>query len=249
VSNREQWLSEAVVELTPILKRHKLELAPNVRVSCGFPSKGGASKERRITGETWPAAATFDNSVQIFVTPLEDNPTTVLGILIREMVHASLPDDEGCGPNFKAACKEIGLEGRAKNMTPGLDLIKRLDEVADKLGEYPNKHIILAEKEKLQKPKKKSTFKLFCPHKRLAHDPSSVRERQEGCDHDNGLQADSEYCAKKCHIIDQAVGEDYSVSVSVKKLKLGFPLCVCGHDMILEEEDFKNYTDLQNQEG
>jgi hypothetical protein len=219
VRNREQWLSEAVQELTPLLNHHKLQLAPSVRVSCGFPSKGGASSsERRVTGETWPSAATFDASVQIFISPLEDKAETVLGILARELVHACLPDDEGYGPNFKAACKEIGLQGRARNMTPSLDLQKRLDEIADRLGDYPNSHIILAEKQKLEKPKKKTSFKLFCPHKRE-------------CD------------SKKCSLTDKAIGEDYTATVTAKKLELGFPLCPCSHELVMEEEDFKLYTD------
>jgi hypothetical protein len=216
VHNREHWLSEAVLDLTPMLKRHRLDVPPDIRVSCGFPSKGGASMGRPpITGETWPSTATFDGSVQVFISPLEDEPTGVLGILIRELIHASLPDDAAFGPVFKQACKDVGLEGRAKNMAPGLILHKQLDEVAEKLGDYPNKHIILSEKEKLDKPKKKSTFKLFCASKRE--------------------------CGKPCHLLDKAVGEDYIVSMTTKKLTLGFPICPCGQEMVMEETDFLLY--------
>ena len=223
ITTREDWLNAAVEHMRPLFIKHKLELPPKISVSCGFPSKGGISKERRTTGETWPSTATFDATVHVFVSPLEDEPHRVIGILARQLIQAALPDDAGFGPNFKAACSELGFEGHDKHAMPGIELqTKHLDGITDLLNEYPHAHLILAEKQKLEKPKKKTTFKLFCPFKRA-------------CD------------SKKCFLTDKSVGEDYGVSISNKKLSLGYPSCPCSQTLEMEEEDFKLYQDQQKE--
>jgi hypothetical protein len=139
----------------------------------------------------------------------------VIGVLSHELVHAALPNDVGHGDEFKKACKQLGLEGRATSALPGLELQKKLDVIAEEIGDYPHPHIILEEKQKNDKPKKKATFKLHCSLKRA--------------------------CDKRCSLLDKAIGDDYNVNATSKKLELGFPMCPCGNEMIMEEEDFLLY--------
>jgi hypothetical protein len=214
---REDWLIKAVDAFGPMFKLNKLEIPP-VKVSCGFPSKGALSKTRRSLGECWHSTCTMDGTKHIFVTPILGDAEKVLAVLTHELIHAALPDGEKHGPKFKAAMKAIGLEGKPSATVPTRELLDKLEAMAEELGDYPNP-ALKPEEQKERKPQAKKSFKMFCEHKR-------------GCD-------------KKCQILDKAVGTDYSISVTRKALKQGFPLCPCGHEMVMEEEDFAEYKKLE----
>ena len=199
-TTREQWLQAAVDQLRPLFEHHKIKLPEKVAVACGWPSKGGLSQEKPRLGECWPSEATFDGIRQIFVTPRVNEPVKVLGILVHELVHSAMPDDEKHGPRFKAAMKEIGLTGRPTATMPDADLDVRLQQIAEELGAYPNSAISVDIKPK--DAPKKATFKCFCANKREANN--------------------------KCRITDKNIGKDYTVSVGRKMLELGFPQCPCG---------------------
>jgi len=211
--NREQWLTAAVEEFRPFFASRKLEIQPT-KVACGFPSKGGLSKSRR-EGECWPSSATFDGTRQIFITPMLSEPIVVLGRLMHELTHASLPDDALHGPKFKEAMKALQLEGKAKEALPAHELLPFLEEIAAKLGDYPNPALHIEEISKEKKAQAKKSFKLFCAEKRG--------------------------CTKKCSLTDKAIGEDYVTTSGRKALALGFPHCPCGQEMEMETEDFKLY--------
>jgi hypothetical protein len=208
---RESWLLSAVELFAPLFQKHKLELPPNIRVSCGFPSKGGLSATRRVVGECWDPEATWDASTHIFVSPVLHLPGDVLASLVYQLVQSVVARKEKA--QFKAALKEIGLEGPATLATPGLELLKFIDQIAPGLGDYPNAAIRPTYKPTSEKERKKSTFTLFCAEKRG--------------------------CTKKCLLTDKQVAEDYKVKASRKALALGMPHCPCGSEMQLEEEDFK----------
>jgi len=209
---REEWLLNAVEEFRPYFEDRKLKIQA-VQVSCGFPSKSPLSKTKRL-GECWASESTFDGSRQIFVTPLLSTPVEVLGVLIHELIHASLDDDAKHGPKFKAAMKDIGLEGKATATIPSLELIPYLEAVAEKLGDYPNTPLKPRDP-KDKKAQAKKSFKLFCAQKRG--------------------------CTNKCSITDKAIGDDYTTTCGKKVLALGFPHCPCGEEMEMETEEFALY--------
>lgn len=219
--NREQWLLEAVEMVDSYFTVRKYDIPDNVRVACGFPSKGGLNPKRKRLGECWQSVATADGSRQIFITPLLDDASEVLGVLIHELLHACLPDDVKHGPDFKEGMKALGLEGKATATTVSFELQKKIDEWVEKLGEYPNTGIIPVLKDKKTRPK--SSFKLFCPEKRN--------------------------CTKACMIADTEKEEDYIIKAHKKYLAKGFPKCPCDHEMEMEPEDFAEYQNsLDNSE-
>ena len=64
--NREEWLNKAVDELRPLFEpEYKV---PELKISIGFPSKGGLSK-RRVLGVCWKADAATDKICQIYINP------------------------------------------------------------------------------------------------------------------------------------------------------------------------------------
>lgn len=140
---RETWLHAAVDELRIYFNEcfahepsgKQLSVPENIRVAIGFPSTG---RKGRRESETWHAMSSSDNSYEIFIRPDKSEPVQVLGALVKELVHAALPDIETHGKLYKGAAQKVGLHGKMRNAEPGLLLERRLRELAAKLGPLPH---------------------------------------------------------------------------------------------------------------
>lgn len=184
---------------------------PPVKVSCGF----GAKNPLKTLGECWSSECTPDGTRQIFVSPIHKDAISTLGTLVHELLHACLPNDAKHGKPFKEGMAKIGLEGPARSAGPGAELQLFVEKVADELGDYPNVPITPKQKKKSDRAASKRTFKLYCPKKR---------------NNDKG-----------CTLTELTKDGDYTITGTRKSLKLGFPLCPCGTEMVMEDEDFELY--------
>jgi hypothetical protein len=90
---REDWLAQAVNELRPVFSALNHPLPDNIRVACGFPSSNARSAKNRAVGEHWSAKASADQTHEILISPVIDDPVRVLGILVHELAHASTDGD------------------------------------------------------------------------------------------------------------------------------------------------------------
>lgn len=153
--NREQWLTEAVEALTPLLGDEGFSV-PEVRVSTGFPSRGGLSAKKRVIGQCWAATASKDGVPHIFVSPVLDKPRDVLSTLLHELIHASVGTEEGHKGQFVTAAKAVGFEGPWTQTPVGEALAEVLDGLAEELGEYPHTKLDPA-----QSPIKKQTTRMI----------------------------------------------------------------------------------------
>jgi hypothetical protein len=83
---REQWLETAIAELrVGVFSSHPLP--NNIRVSCGFPSKGSRSSKSQRIGECWDKLASSDDHYEIFISPVLADPLRVLDVLSHEICH------------------------------------------------------------------------------------------------------------------------------------------------------------------
>src|SRR5215831_5150858 len=78
---REDWLNR----LAKGFMAHIAEAAgltfPPVRVTCGFPSRGGEmGGKTRVRGQCWSAEASEDRHAEIFISPVEAEVETVAAI-------------------------------------------------------------------------------------------------------------------------------------------------------------------------
>jgi hypothetical protein len=136
--NREQWLQQAVAKcIGPMFESHGYEV-PEVRVSCGFPSRSATSAKKRRIGECWTPEAAGDKRAQIFITPLLDDHQTVLATLVHEVVHAVDENKNGHGGPFKKIATKVGLVGKMTATTAGEELQQRIEGWVKKLGAYPH---------------------------------------------------------------------------------------------------------------
>ena len=157
--NREQWLTEAA----EIMERDLFETPlPRVRVSCGWPSGGGKRKKGVVIGECWAPAASADTTTEVFISPVLDDPITVLATLAHELCHAYLPPEDGHKAPFARLAGHIGLMKPWTATTPGPDLTTFLEtNLLRRLPKYPHAGMVtLAGGEPKQSTR---MIKLECP--------------------------------------------------------------------------------------
>lgn len=160
--NREEWLTQAVAKLIPLFKGAGLEV-PALRVSCGFPSKGGLAIKKKVIGECWDGLCAADGKPQLFISPMlnelppivaSDAPVAnacgVLATLVHEMVHASIGTKAKHGPKFKAAMKKVGLEGKPTATTADKAMCDYLGGIITQLGPYPHSELKMVRERKVQ---------------------------------------------------------------------------------------------------
>lgn len=156
---REQWLELAVLKLRPLFAEIDVEL-PNVRVSVGWPSKGGTRSKGKVIGQCWKSVVAADQTCQLFISPiLGDDPVQLLGVLAHELIHAWDDCDSGHKGAFAKTAKALGLTGKmtATTVDPESELHERLCGLLEQLGQYPHAPINYEELELIGGEKKQGT--------------------------------------------------------------------------------------------
>jgi hypothetical protein len=74
MNTREDWLGGFVDELRPVFTGAGYPLPARIRVTCGFPAKNGRSDKARRIGEHWSPKASDDQTHEISVSPVIDDP-------------------------------------------------------------------------------------------------------------------------------------------------------------------------------
>lgn len=160
--NREEWLEKAVEYLQRIFKEKNHPLVP-VRVSIGWPSKGGCSKNR-VRGEAWAPETAADGKPQIFVSPGEGTSYESLEVLALKLIDVLCPGEKKSSKNYKNVCADLGFTGKGAHIAPGPELKVELEGIRDLLPAYPHAKLV---KVSGQGSKKQSTRmrKIYCPRK------------------------------------------------------------------------------------
>lgn len=139
--NREAWLETAVAKLRPIFLGHGYTI-PELRVSVGWPSRGGTAQKKRTIGQCWFGATAADGKPQIFISPVLDEKVAtaggVLPVLVHEIVHVAAGPDAKHGPKFVKIMKKLGLEGKPTATVAGADLVARMEALSIELGAFPH---------------------------------------------------------------------------------------------------------------
>lgn len=163
-TTREAWLQTATKELRVHFDSVKLPLPEKIRLAIAFPSTGRKGKRK---GECWHSGNSDDAHFEIFIRADIAEPIEVLGILVKELVHAALPDGATHGKLFKGAAIKVGLEGKMREAQPTILLQNRLEQIAATLGPLPHARLHIEEApltaiapppaKALDKPKKQKT--------------------------------------------------------------------------------------------
>jgi hypothetical protein len=156
---REDWLTQLVDEVRPLFPAHTGQSLPaRIRVACGFPS---SARRSGAIGECWADASSADGTVEILISPVVDDVTTVAATLIHELCHA-LPGSMNHSKTFAAHAWNMGLVAGAKGWKstgPGPEFDARYSAILADLGPYPHAHLIMS-----AKPKQSTRMlKAVCP--------------------------------------------------------------------------------------
>lgn len=137
--SREQWFSEANDEMRHwIIDTGYGEDYEEPYISVGFP-KGRRGKSGTAIGQCFDKRASGDKErAHIFISPTLKKAEEVLATLLHELIHASVGTKCGHRGAFRKCALAVGLEGKMTSTVPGKALKRRLNDLADRLGDYPH---------------------------------------------------------------------------------------------------------------
>ena len=153
---REAWLNACADQ---ILEKHRevfamhfgdvgVERLRHLKVSTGFPSRGGLTK---VIGQCWKAKTAEDEvSHHIFINPRLTDVVEVVATLAHEMVHAADDcENKHKGP-FLRAVRDMGLEGKATATCAGAAFAEWARSLDVVIGQYPHVGLVPMMEEKKQ---------------------------------------------------------------------------------------------------
>lgn len=149
--NREAWLGELAYSLEGLVQGVTGKAMPKYRISVGFPSRGAMSQKKRVIGQCWDGLVSASGHSELFISPLLENPMTVAGTVIHEMIHANVGCNFGHGKEFSQVAKAVGLDGKPTATVPGEQFIKIADPILNKLGPYPHTALVVNPNRTVQK--------------------------------------------------------------------------------------------------
>jgi hypothetical protein len=159
-TNREDWLSAAVSELRPFFDAVGKPLPANVRVTCGFPSN---AKRSGAIGECWADTASADQTFEVLISPVLDDPLRVFDVLVHELCHSTAGAMNHAG-NFQKVAGLMHLVPSAgpkgwKATGPSTSFIPTFGSIIESLGAYPHAALTMNSK-KVQSTR---MLKAVCP--------------------------------------------------------------------------------------
>lgn len=161
MSTREEWLDKAVELLEPLfIGDGGMAEMPRVRVSIGFPPKGGLG-QRQVLGVCCSKKMASDEIPQIYINPTVSDvcgKQGILAILVHELIHAC--GVRGHGKDFRKLGLYVGLEGKMSCSTANESLQRYFETIVGKRGDFP--HASLSNILPDTKPDKCRMFKCEC---------------------------------------------------------------------------------------
>ena len=149
-STRESWLLAAVDLLRPLFLNCEYVVPTEILVSCGFASTGLRSHH---IGQCWSQRSSSDAKNQIFISPVLGEPVAVLDTLMHELVHAVDDCQHKHGKEFKKIALSLGMKGPMRSASAGPELLKKLEQIAKKLGPYPHGALRVAHRRIVTRPR------------------------------------------------------------------------------------------------
>jgi hypothetical protein len=156
--NREAWLTALTERLRPRFVVVGASVPAEVRLSCGWPSRGATSSQHRRIGECWHHECSADGHREVFISPTLSDPVEVAAVVVHELVHAA--GHMGHGAGFGKVARALGLTGRMTATVPSEALRADLTVLVSELGPYPHGTLTPGDNERKQSTR---LLKVACP--------------------------------------------------------------------------------------
>lgn len=153
---REEWLNAAADDILAkyrdVFEEHfgdlGIEHLRNLKVSTGFPSRGGLTS---VIGQCWKACTAEDEVTHhIFINPRLTDVVEVVATLAHEMVHAADDGENSHRGPFTKAVRGLGLEGKPTATHAGEDFAEYARGIDARVGSYPHVGLVPLKTEKKQ---------------------------------------------------------------------------------------------------
>lgn len=139
IKYREEWLDTALrTFIVPLFEENGYKVPKKLRVTCGWPAKGGLAKKKRTIGQAWSYTVSKDGTGEIFISPVLADPCRVLGVLIHEVIHHVVGLEHGHKKPFVDCMNAVGLTGKPTATEESEGLVKVLKQWIKELGKYPH---------------------------------------------------------------------------------------------------------------
>ena len=102
--------------------------------------------EQQTLGVCFNRASSVNGVNEIFISPVLEDTSRVLDVLIHELIHAVDDCVHGHKGLFKQIALAVGLEGKMTSTVAGEELQKKLKAIIDVVGEYPHSELKLSGK-------------------------------------------------------------------------------------------------------
>jgi hypothetical protein len=158
--HREAWLHHVAEALRPVFVAAGFPIPPNIRLTCGFPSRGGMAVKRQTIGQCWASTSSKDGRFEIMISPVIDDPMRVAGVLAHELTHAAVGLQAGHRGAFRRVASKIGLEGPMPRTIEGEAFKRKLAPILEATGPYPHAELLRAGAS--TGPKKQTTRLIKC---------------------------------------------------------------------------------------
>lgn len=136
---REEWLNRALLHIRRHFVQAGYEVPDNIRVTCGWPSQKALGTRSRRIGECWSHRCSGDKTYEIIVSLYLSDAVQVIGVLIHEVVHATVGVEQGHNAVFGRCARAVGLTGKLTATTETPELRTTIEQwVKDDLGTYPH---------------------------------------------------------------------------------------------------------------
>lgn len=137
MKTREEWLTQAVKAMAPMLEAHGAKMPNDWAISVGFPKRG--FKRNPAIGECWSPEVSPNKVSHMFISPIIGNPLAILWTTLHEMIHAAVGLKHKHSGEFRRVARAVGLKGKltATFAEEGTELYKALEKINADLGEYP----------------------------------------------------------------------------------------------------------------
>ncbi len=129
---REAWLVALTEQLKPLFISVNAKIPDRVRITMSL------TRGKKAIGICFDAENSKDKTYEVLIRIDQEDPMDVAGILIHELIHASVGLECAHGGEFKRVALDLGLEGKMTATNVGEALKTRLRPILDALGPFPH---------------------------------------------------------------------------------------------------------------
>jgi hypothetical protein len=133
--NREGWLRRAKADLAELVEQVSGIKVPDFHVSMGF---GGQRYERGVRGVCWHSTLSDDGMNHVFISPELSDTGVVLSVLLHEMIHVVLNNEDGHTGRFSDFAERVGMLPPFTRANPDIELTAQMMTLAAALGDFPH---------------------------------------------------------------------------------------------------------------